>query len=149
MTLALCSSRSVNSHELADAQADLLISFSIDGVLVRGNKPLPTATKTLHTLQEREIPFLLLTNGGGYHEERRAEKLTEQLGVPIGPEQVLQSHTPFQDMHEFKDGTTLIVGGDYENAREVAHKYAYRYVPEDAYADMTMQIRFQEGCHTK
>src|SRR3979490_1955970 len=41
---------------------------SIDGVLLRASKPIAGAAEALHTLQDRGIPFILLTNGGGKHE---------------------------------------------------------------------------------
>ena len=94
-------------------------------MLVRGKTLLRTAPKALTVLHDKKIPFLLLTNGGGYHEEQRAEGLSAQLGVHIAAGQVLQSHTPFQDMQRYKDGNTLTVGGEYENARKVAQKYAH------------------------
>lgn len=96
---------------------------SVDGVLVRGNTALPRAAQALSTLRERSIPFLLLTNGGGYHEEKRASFLSKAIGVHINTQEIVQSHTPFQDMQDYKEGTTLIVGGEYDNARAVAEKY--------------------------
>ncbi len=91
-------------------------------MLVRGPKALPRATKTLSYLQRSRIPFILLTNGGGYHEEERASKLTKELGVFLDPTMIVQSHTPFADMHELKDKCVLVVGGEYDNCRLVAEK---------------------------
>ena len=91
---------------------------------MRGKTALPNAAKSLSTLRERSIPFILLTNGGGYPERERAEFLSKELEVQINTEEIIQSHTPFQDMHDHKDGNALIVGGEYANARSVAEKYA-------------------------
>lgn len=41
-----------------------------------------------------------------------------QIETPM----VLQSHTPFQELDELKDRTVLVVGGEHDNCREVAHK---------------------------
>lgn len=73
-------------------------------------------------LQKQGIPFILLTNGGGYHEEKRATALSEELDVKIDPSMIVQSHTPFTLLDDYKKGTILVVGGEYDNCRPVAHK---------------------------
>jgi len=35
----------------------------------------------------------------------------------------IQSHTPFADLHEYKDKTVLVVGGDEDKCRVVAERY--------------------------
>ena len=65
---------------------------------------------------------MLLTNGGGYHEERRADYLSHELGLSIDTSMIVQSHTPFADLDSFKQGNVLVVGGDYDNCRDVANK---------------------------
>jgi len=86
---------------------------------------LPRAKEALDYLQNERIPFILLTNGGGYHEERRAAALSEELDVNIDPTMVVQSHTPFTLLDQYKKGTVLVVGGEYDNCRPVAHKSGY------------------------
>ncbi|KAI1365388.1 HAD-like domain-containing protein [Xylaria arbuscula] len=73
-------------------------AFDIDGVLLHVAKPIPGATKTLQYLQRHDIPFILLTNGGGKHERERVEELSARLGVPLSTENFVQSHTPFQEL---------------------------------------------------
>jgi len=84
---------------------------------------LPRAKEALTYLKTQGIPFILLTNGGGYHEEKRAAALSEELDVEIDPSMVVQSHTPFTLLDEHKGGTVLVVGGEYDNCRPVAQKY--------------------------
>ncbi|KAI9719532.1 MAG: hypothetical protein M1828_006161 [Chrysothrix sp. TS-e1954] len=116
--------------------ADFAFVFDIDGVLVRGSKSLPRAAKTLASLRRQRVPFLLLTNGGGYDEERRAEKLTEEIGFQLHADDIVQSHTPFEAMSEYKSKRVLVVGGEHNNCKEVARKYGYKNVvtPSDIYA---------------
>ena len=47
----------------------IAFAFDIDGVLVHGSTPLPSAKATLEFLQRQKIPFIFLTNGGGATEK--------------------------------------------------------------------------------
>jgi HAD superfamily hydrolase (TIGR01456 family) len=40
----------------------------------------------------------------------------------------VQSHTPFADMHEYKNKTVMVVGGDEDRCRVVAEKYGFETV---------------------
>ena len=71
---------------------------SIDGVLLHMADPIPGATRTLRHLQKNQIPFILLTNGGGKSEDERVAQLSEQLQVPLDTKMFVQSHTPFTDL---------------------------------------------------
>lgn len=95
---------------------------SIDGVLLRSHDPIPGAHEALAKLQSRKIPFLLLTNGGGKHEEERVAELSRKLEVPLDTSMFVQSHTPFADLEEYKDKTILVVGGDEDRCRHVAKR---------------------------
>lgn len=106
-----------------------LLSSSIDGVLIRSSKPLPRAQKALSYLQSYNIPFILLTNGGGKHETDRVSELSERLGVPLDTSLFVQSHTPFAELVDGNDGQEalkdkciLVMGGDGDMCRKVAEK---------------------------
>jgi HAD superfamily hydrolase (TIGR01456 family) len=79
-------------------------------------------------LQARNIPFILLTNGGGKIDSDRVAELTSRLDVPISTSQFIQSHTPFADVHKYKDKTILVVGGEGDNCRRVAESYGFTSV---------------------
>lgn len=113
-----------------------LTASSIDGVLVRSSDPLPRAHQALSYLQSHRIPFILLTNGGGSHEEERVADLSAKLGIPLSTAMFVQSHTPFADMNEYKNKTVLVVGGDQDRCRLVAEKYGFKTVvtPGDIFA---------------
>ena len=102
---------------------------SIDGVLLRSSRPLPRAHKTLAFLQNRHIPFILLTNGGGKFERERVYQLQELLEVPLDTSMFVQSHTPFAEFVDgndsekgLRDKCVLVVGGEGEDCRQVAIK---------------------------
>ncbi|PWW79907.1 HAD-superfamily hydrolase [Tuber magnatum] len=110
-------------------------ALDIDGVLLRGPKPHPSAKKALSKLQENGIPFVLLTNGGGLSEAARCEELSLKLDFPITPSQLVQSHTPAKDFAKTHK-TILVVGGEGENCRKIAEEYGFEnvFIPEDFYA---------------
>lgn len=105
--------------------------FSIDGVLLRSSKPIPGAAESLALLKEQNIPFLLLTNGGGKHETERVAEISEKLQVPLEPEVIVQSHSPFAELVRGPDEQSalenkcvLVVGGEGDRCRQVAQMYA-------------------------
>jgi ribonucleotide monophosphatase NagD (HAD superfamily) len=93
---------------------------SIDGVLLRASTAIPRASQALSLLQSENIPFILLTNGGGKSEDERVAELTRKLHVPLDTSMFIQSHTPFAELDEYKDGTVLVMGGDDGVVRGVA-----------------------------
>ena len=111
-------------------------SRSIDGVLVRSSEPLPRAKQALKILQRKDIPFILLTNGGGKHEAERVAELSRRLEVPLDTAMFVQSHTPVADMvhgNETSPGLEheciLVVGGEGDRCRRVAEQYGLASSP--------------------
>lgn len=87
------------------------------------SKPIPGATEVLNFLNEYNIPFILLTNGGGKHETERVQDLASKLGVQLSTDNFVQSHTPFRELLDGPDGlrdkTVLVTGSDYEKCRAI------------------------------
>lgn len=94
---------------------------SIDGVLLRGKKAIPEANAALNLLNKHQIPWILLTNGGGQSEKGRAEQLSKLIDVEISDSQVVQAHTPFRTLAD-KYHRVMVVGGEADKSREVAEK---------------------------
>ncbi|KAI8961824.1 HAD-superfamily hydrolase [Daldinia sp. FL1419] len=108
-------------------------AFDIDGVLLHVAKPIPGATQTLEYLQKNNIPFILLTNGGGKHETERVADLSARLGVELSTDNFIQSHTPFQELAHGCDGglrdkNILVTGSDAAKCRVIAEQYGFRNV---------------------
>ncbi|PYH95552.1 aspartyl-tRNA synthetase [Aspergillus ellipticus CBS 707.79] len=121
---------------------DFAFAFDIDGVLLRSSKALPGATKSLDLLRAENIPFLLLTNGGGTHETERMEELSDKLKHDLSLDQIVQSHTPFAELvrgpdeqSALGDKCVLVVGGHADNCRKVAERYGFKKVvtPADVF----------------
>ncbi|EMG47775.1 hypothetical protein SBY92_005114 [Candida maltosa Xu316] len=107
---------------------DFAFVFDIDGVLIRGKKPILQAKPALELLNQHKVPYILMTNGGGVLEKTKADEVNEITGVvpPISPLQVVQSHTPIKALalnHGFN--RVLVIGGDGDNARTVAGTYGF------------------------
>lgn len=106
-----------------------LTRYSIDGVLYRSGTPFPNAIKALKFLHSHNIPFILLTNGGGKHEVERVQELSAKFGVNLTVDNFVQSHTPFQEMalgsdrcEPLSDKTVFVTGGDGDAVRTIAKK---------------------------
>ena len=107
-------------------------AFDIDGVLLHVNEPIPGAAAALRHLHRLNIPFILLTNGGGRYEADRVADLQRRLGLDLesstdthdsdcaGPLPVLttanfvQSHTPFQELLDNAAGLDAAATGAIE-----------------------------------
>lgn len=115
---------------------DFAFAFDIDGVVLRSAAPIPGASQTLRYLQSNAIPFIFLTNGGGKHESARIADLSSKLSLQLDESMIVQSHTPFarlvhpSDAHPFglKDKCVLVLGGDGNACRDVAHQYGFTNV---------------------
>ncbi|KAL2757688.1 hypothetical protein ACRALDRAFT_2099918 [Sodiomyces alcalophilus JCM 7366] len=107
-------------------------SFDIDGVLLHGAKPIPGARESLKYLQDNNIPFILLTNGGGKPERDRVSDLSSRLGVELTVDNFVQSHTPFQELvggpKGLGDKTVFVSGADVQKCRDIAHSYGFKCV---------------------
>ncbi|ORY92158.1 HAD hydrolase [Syncephalastrum racemosum] len=114
-------------------------AFDIDGVLIKGSRTIPEARKALRLLNgdnaaKRQVPFILLTNGGGVTEAAKAEQISQMLDVEILPDQVVLSHTPMQSLvPKYKDKRVLVVGGKDRSCYEVAKGYGFNdvVIPDD------------------
>ncbi|KAL6715572.1 hypothetical protein ACLMJK_006533 [Lecanora helva] len=107
-------------------------AFDIDGVLIRGGKPIPEAIEAMKVLNGQneygvKIPYIFLTNGGGKTEQERCVQLSKQLELEISPGQFICGHTPMKEMAE-KYNTVLVVGGEGEKCRQVAEGYGFKDV---------------------
>ena len=69
------------------------IVSDIDGVVVRANDVVPGTVETMIKLltpskqTQRRVPFVFLSNGGGYYEREKADKMNKQFG--LGQESML------------------------------------------------------------
>lgn len=107
-------------------------AFDIDGVLIRGGRPIPEAIEAMKVLNgENEygikVPYIFVTNGGGKTEAERCLQLSQQLQMEVSPGQFICGHTPMREMAE-RYGTVLVVGGEGEKCRHVAEGYGFKDV---------------------
>lgn len=107
------------------------IAFDIDGVVLLGNTPVggsPGALRRLYATDgSLKIPFVFLTNGGGYPEAKRAFELSQLLGINVSPTQVLQGHSPFKQLVKRFENDLIVAVGKGEPAA-VMSEYGFKYV---------------------
>ncbi|TVY48504.1 Uncharacterized protein LOCC1_G001225 [Lachnellula occidentalis] len=134
----------------APSADEFAFAFDIDGVLVRGGKPIPEAIEAMKVLNgENEygmkIPYIFLTNGGGKTEAERCIDLSLQLDIEVSPAQFICGHTPMREMVA-KYETVLVIGGEGEKCREVAEGYGFRDVvtPGDIIKDNAATTPFRK-----
>jgi hypothetical protein len=107
-------------------------AFDIDGVLIRGGRPIPEAIEAMKMLNGEneygiQVPYIFVTNGGGKTEAERCIQLSQQLELEVSPGQFICGHTPMREMAE-KYNTVLVVGGEGEKCRLVAEGYGFKDV---------------------
>ncbi|KAJ5103372.1 phosphatidyl synthase [Penicillium argentinense] len=112
--------------------ADFAFVFDIDGVLLRGGKPIPEAVQAMKYINGENpwgvtVPYVFLTNGGGKTEAERCLDLSRQLELDVHPGQFICGHTPMREMAE-RYNTVLVVGGEGEKCRIVAEEYGFKNV---------------------
>lgn len=69
-------------------------AFDIDGVLIRGGRPIPEAIEAMKVLNGdneygMKVPYIFLTNGGGKTEAERCIDLSRQLDIEVSPAQFI------------------------------------------------------------
>ncbi|CAF4142078.1 unnamed protein product [Rotaria socialis] len=103
---------STNNYNLKEPHFGLL--FDIDGVLTRGRKLLPYTRdafrKLVTTSGQFRVPTVFVTNAGNELRSSKAAKLSQILGIPVSPEQVIMSHSPLKMYSEFHKKHCLISG---------------------------------------
>ena len=88
------------------------------------------------------------------HETERIAQLNERLNLQLDPSVIVQSHTPFAELVEGRNGeeplehkTVLVVGGHEDKCRHVAKRYGFKSVvtPGDIFMSYTSIWPFSKG----
>lgn len=88
---------------------------------------LPGASTAVSLLQELQVPYVFLTNGGGVLEADKAAQLSTALQVPVAPEQVIVSHSPMRPLAAQHAGEKVLVLG-CRDVQAVATAYGFHPV---------------------
>ncbi|KAK0527549.1 hypothetical protein OC834_004380 [Tilletia horrida] len=115
----------------------LAFALDIDGVLKQGANVLPAALRAFDIINgnnpfRTRIPYLLLTNGGGYSEAERAQRLGKDFGLSIPVERVIQAHTVMRSLTSLYAHKPILCLGGPElppgRARDVMQGYGFQDV---------------------
>jgi len=105
------------------------VAFDMDGVLVLGGEVVKEAKSCLKELHKDNIPFIIMTNGGGYLEAEIARQLTKKFEVKITEEQICLAHTPMKSLARVHEhDRILIVGKRYEKLKAIMESYGFQNV---------------------
>ncbi|XP_040993206.1 uncharacterized protein YKR070W isoform X1 [Juglans microcarpa x Juglans regia] len=137
-------SRSVSQLSSQSQWPSFGIAFDIDGVVLREDTPIGGSPPALRRLYDDsgylKIPYVFLTNGGGFRESKRAFQLSELLGVNILSSQVLQGHSPFKQLVDRYENEFIVAVGKGEPAA-VMFEYGFKNVLSiDEYASFFEDI---------
>ena len=124
-------------------------AFDINGVLIRGGKPIPEAIEAMKVLNGENqygikvwvdisldiassvltsfSPYIFVTNDGGKTEQERCVQPSQQLQMEVSPGQFICGHTPMQETAE-RYNIVLVVGGEGEKCRQVAEGHDFKDV---------------------
>lgn len=88
--------------------------IDLDGTMYKGKERIPTAEAFIKRLQEKEIPFLFVTNNATKTPEQVAENLCKNYGVTVNAQQVFTSGMAAIDYlnQHLSDKNIMIVGED-------------------------------------
>jgi HAD superfamily hydrolase (TIGR01457 family) len=93
------------------ARYDALL-FDLDGVLYRGDEPVPGAPETIGALRVTGARIVFLTNNSSRTPEQVSTKLGA-MGMPSAPAEVVTSATATADLLASRGGgTAFVMGGD-------------------------------------
>jgi HAD superfamily hydrolase (TIGR01456 family) len=103
------------------------VVLDIDGVFVKGSHVIKGGQEALKKLQKAKIPYVFVTNGGGWLESVKAKDLEKKLGVKVREDTVCVSHTPFRELaKEYADKRVLVLG--HEGCEAIARQYGFTRV---------------------
>jgi 4-nitrophenyl phosphatase len=115
------------------------VVLDMDGVLWRGEQPLPGFHEAFAFLHERAIPYALLTNNSGKTAAQYVDKLA-RMGVPgIAPERILTSAqaTAAHLAGQYPAGTPIYVVG-MDGIRDALESAGFDVVDDDAPAELVV-----------
>lgn len=107
-------------------------AFDIDGVLLRGGRPIQEAVEAMKVLNGDnefgiKVPYIFVTNGCGKFQAERCRHLSKQLEIDVSPGQFVCAQTRMGEFAERYE-TVLVVGGVDNKCRDTALGYGFRNV---------------------
>ncbi len=116
-----------NTFDLSEVQA---LVIDMDGVLWRGDTPLPGLVDFFDFLYDQQIPFMLATNNARKTRDQYVQRFAG-FGVTMAPERVLSSSlaTAAYLENELPSGSVVYVLGE-DGAREAVREVGFTVVDD-------------------
>lgn len=94
------------------------VAMDMDGVLYRGDQPLPGAIETLKTLRQRGVKVVFITNNASRHREELAAKVSS-MGFPCATHEIWGSaYTTALYLNKYAPGARVFAVGTAGMVRE-------------------------------
>jgi HAD superfamily hydrolase (TIGR01456 family) len=122
------------------------VCIDVDGVLKRGNVPIPSARSAILKLRRFNIPFAILTNNGGETEQTFALKWSKLLKLPkhdyFKANEIVLCHSPMKDaLKHYKTKNQLVLVTGNGNIHEVMLNYkCNNFITVNEYTQMFPEI---------
>ncbi|MPC24908.1 haloacid dehalogenase-like hydrolase domain-containing 5 [Portunus trituberculatus] len=106
---------------------DFGLLFDIDGVIIRGQRILPSAPEAFTLLVDDDgrfrVPTVFVTNAGNALRSQKAEQLSKWLGLQVHEDQVVMAHSPLKMFDQYFNKEVLISGQG--PTTEIAHNLGF------------------------
>jgi 4-nitrophenyl phosphatase len=128
--------------------SDILhLLIDMDGVLYRGDTPMPRLQEFMAFLQDSPIPFMMLTNNSTRTSQQYADKLAG-MGVQISPDEVLTSGQATARFlaRDYPPGTRVHVFGQ-DSLRQAIEAEGFVLADQDVavvVASMDRQVTYEK-----
>lgn len=100
--------------------------FDIDGVFLKGGALIDKSKEAFKRVKDKNIPYIFLTNSTGCN-TKKAELLTQLLGVKVHPNEVVMAQSPVADLFNLKNGiykdkNCLLISSNNDQAEQTFSK---------------------------
>ncbi|MDR2465450.1 MAG: TIGR01457 family HAD-type hydrolase [Streptococcaceae bacterium] len=107
--------------------------IDLDGTIYLGNQPIPAGKRFVESLQEREIPFLFVTNNTTKSPQTVANRLAKEFDIHVSADVVYTATLATIDyMKDLNLGKSVYVIGEYGLKEEIfRHGFVWNEVDPD------------------
>ncbi|GMH39694.1 hypothetical protein BSKO_07592 [Bryopsis sp. KO-2023] len=101
--------------------------FDIDGVILRGDTPIPGAAEAVKKVQDLGVPYVFMTNNGMESEAQRADRLAGSLGLDISKDNMILCHSALkEEAPAFGNGLVLVTGHTKVDIKELMKDLGFK-----------------------
>lgn len=120
------------------------VCIDVDGVIRRGNNPIPFARNAILKFRQHKIPIAIMTNGGGETEAKRARYYSRLLNLPSNEkfhqDEIVLCHSPMKPNLKKYNSSLMVITGNGK-IQDVMKSYGYNnFITAEEYAQIFPEI---------